>query len=146
MCTFFSSLRRLNWSQMDSRDAAMCWKEAVSHLEFSIELYREQMEAGRVFLHEHPLEAASWELEAIQMLCADPRITRTDALQCLLNVRIKDVDGQWQCAQKATGCITNSRALASQLQVRCRGDEHEEAEEVRGAARAAEYPRELRCH
>ena len=71
------------------------------------------MEAGRVFLHEHPLEAASWELEAIQMLCADPRTMKIEALQCWLGVQIKDAEGMWQRAKTATGFITNSMALAS---------------------------------
>ena len=38
------------------------------HIEFCIELYREQLKHGRYFLHEHPAYATSWQLEAMQRL------------------------------------------------------------------------------
>ena len=47
-------------------------KRAVMHLEFCVELYREQMKHGRCFLHEHPAYATSWQEDAVKNLRSMP--------------------------------------------------------------------------
>eukprot|EP00973_Karenia_brevis_P080860 11217079-Karenia_brevis.AAC.1 len=42
--------------------------EAREHIQFVVKLYAKQIEAGRVFLHEHPANATSWDLEEIAEL------------------------------------------------------------------------------
>ena len=37
----------------------------MKHLEFVCQLYKLQAEAGRLFLHEHPAQASSWEEDCI---------------------------------------------------------------------------------
>ena len=51
MCTFSSNLMAWNWKKMKPGMAKRCWRGAVLHLNFAVELYRAQMEAGRLFLH-----------------------------------------------------------------------------------------------
>ena len=55
---------------MNPEDAQRKWAEAVAHLELAIELYGMQMDAGRLFLHEHPVGATSWQVEAMQKFMA----------------------------------------------------------------------------
>ena len=57
MCTMFSKLQNLSkWTA----EKAKRLKEAKEHLRFVAELYKLQVEQGRIFLHEHPKEATSW--------------------------------------------------------------------------------------
>ena len=37
-------------------------------MKFVVKLYRKQLEAGRVFVHEHPATAKSWGLDKVQEL------------------------------------------------------------------------------
>ena len=53
-CTPFSQLQTLN-KNAAGRDQK--WREGVEHMRFVVKLYRKQVEAGRVFLHEHPRNA-----------------------------------------------------------------------------------------
>ena len=56
MCTMFSQLQALTgWSEEKNN----MWLEAVKHIEFVVEIYRMQVQAGRLFLHEHPASASS---------------------------------------------------------------------------------------
>ena len=40
-------------------------KQAKDHMKFICELYEEQISAGRWILHEHPVGATSWKLDAV---------------------------------------------------------------------------------
>ena len=53
MCTAFSTWQRINNMIRDKYVVECERKRAVMHLEFCIELYREQMKHGRYFAHEH---------------------------------------------------------------------------------------------
>eukprot|EP00973_Karenia_brevis_P084114 11670821-Karenia_brevis.AAC.1 len=65
-CTYFSQLMRINWSRMDPDEAWRKWEQAVEHVSFCMKLYSIQIEAGRYFLHEHPLSASSWQLPSVE--------------------------------------------------------------------------------
>ena len=59
-CTAFSLLQNLNPDSMNhSAEKQRKWREGCRHLKFVVELYRQQMAAGRWFLHEHPAGATS---------------------------------------------------------------------------------------
>ena len=67
MCAIFSELQqRSRWTSEKQRR----WIEATTHLEFMIEVYRRQQQAGRWFLHEQPAGASSWGIRAVQNLMA----------------------------------------------------------------------------
>jgi len=54
MCTAFSSWQALNAVKRDAGIVHREWVRAMLHLRFVCELYQEQLDAGRYFLHEHP--------------------------------------------------------------------------------------------
>ena len=116
----------------------------MSHLIFAVELYRLQMEQGRLFLHEHPLSATSWGLEVMRDLAEDPRVHKVCAHQCMLGLKSVGDDGVERPSQKPTGFLTNSRALAERLDVKCQGDhDHNILMGAKRTSRAAQYPDEL---
>ena len=52
------------------------------HLEFGVELYREQAKNGRYFIHEHPAYARSWQTDIIKNLMKEPGIMKATCHQC----------------------------------------------------------------
>ena len=85
-CTIFSTLINLSKERMDPQVFEQRWKEAVLHFAFVVELYKEQHQAGRLFLHEHPQGASSWGLESITGLLRTPGVLCADADQCMLRL------------------------------------------------------------
>ncbi len=66
MCTRFCTWQGLNDHR---RDAGVVHREhvqAMVHLRFVCELYRDQVNEGRYFLHEHPAGASSWTEECVE--------------------------------------------------------------------------------
>ena len=78
-------------------------------MRFRASLYREQMRAGRNFVHEHPKTAASWENAHIKALWNDPRTVLAEADLCQFGLRSKDKEGEGY-AKKPTTFLTNRRA------------------------------------
>ena len=62
MCTAFLILQGLSEARMDPNKWEALWNKGVRHMLFAIKLYRNQCDAGRFFLHEHPASASSWKL------------------------------------------------------------------------------------
>ena len=56
--------------------------EARGYLEFSCRVYQAQYRAGRVFLHEHPSSASSWEEQSITKLMELPGIEKYQLDMC----------------------------------------------------------------
>ena len=52
------------------------------HINFMAEMYREQIEDGHYFLHEHPRWATSWVLPEIEKLMRVPSVGFTHGDQC----------------------------------------------------------------
>merc|ERR1712138_180337 len=67
-CTPFSQLQAFS---PDSKSKAAKWREGVRHMEFVVKLYRKQLDAGRVFLHENPAHASSWALPVIRKMMVE---------------------------------------------------------------------------
>ena len=65
MCTMFCRLQNLSpWNEVNEE----LWCEAIEHMEFVVRLYEKQRAEGRWFLHEHPAQATSWVLTAVEQL------------------------------------------------------------------------------
>ena len=64
-CTPFSQLQAFSPA---SENKERKWREGVRHMEFVVKLYRKQLEAGRIFVHENPAHATSWALPAIRKM------------------------------------------------------------------------------
>ena len=142
MCTFFSKLMAMNWKNMDPDDAKKKWQTAVSHLVFCIELYKIQMNAGRLFLHEHPDGASSWGVKEMMELLADPRVIKVTGDQCMYG-QVTEVQEVLMPVKKATGFATNCPDIAAELSIRC-DRLHQHGHLVDGrAGPAARYPDRL---
>ena len=117
MCTAFSTWQRINDKIRDRYVVEAEKKRAIMHIEFCIELYREQLKHGRYFLHEHPAYATSWQLEAMQRLMGEQGVTTSVADQCLYGCL---AEGE-SPVKKPTRFVTNSEEIAKQLGDRCQG-------------------------
>ena len=87
------------------------------HLKFTIELYREQLNNGRYFLHEHPAYATSWQEDAMKDLLGESGAYTTIIDQCICGCETPEGDP----VKKPTKFATNSEELAKQLDQRCMG-------------------------
>ena len=56
-------------------------------MEFMVRLYRKQVEAGRVFIHENPAHATSWALPAIREMMAEVGVDIFEADQCMFGLK-----------------------------------------------------------
>ena len=66
MCRAFCLWQYLNQINSKDKDAMRkAYLEAVEHMRFVVRLYREQLDNGRYFLHEHPANATSWRLDFV---------------------------------------------------------------------------------
>ena len=117
MCTAFSTWQRINNKIRDGATVEIEKKRAVMHLEFCIELYREQLRHGRYFLHEHPAYASSWQEDAMKELVAEPGVLTSTIDQCLYGSET-DIG---EPIKKPTKFVTNSAEMAKQLCERCLG-------------------------
>ena len=116
------------------------------HLDFAVELYNLQADSGRLFLHEHPKDASSWDLKSVRALASRPGVISVIADQCMLGLTTWDADsGEMVPAKKATRFLTNCPEIAAKLDIRCdKGHTHQPLVANR-ARRAQTYPPAL-CH
>ena len=116
--------------------------EAEVHLAFCVQLYKEQISAGRYFVHEHPKTAASWHVECMKTLAMHPMVMKIDADLCAFGLMSRDQYGVAP-AKKPTTFLTNSISISAQLNRKCPGCRRH-IPLVNGRASAAQvYPRKL---
>ena len=82
MCTAWSAWQRINFMNKDPEQVERLLEKARVHLRFCMEIYKEQHEAGRYFLHEHPAQAASWDEPMVQEMMNMAGVVRTTMDQC----------------------------------------------------------------
>ena len=140
MCRMFSSLQNLTKNKRRPE-----WEErfveAKAHLKFMMEVYEEQWKHGRLFLHEHPAGATSWDLEEVKKLEEKTGAYLVKADQCMYGLMTWGKDGlEAVAAKKPTKFMTNSWEIGRELQKRCDG-QHNHQELINGRAQwAARYP------
>ena len=121
-CVAFSQLQALI---PDSQRKARQLAEGIRHMEFVAKLYKKQIEAGRLFLHEQPAHARSWALPCIRNILREAGVEVAEADQCMYG--LKTWGKTKEClvlAKKPTRFMTNSKALGRELSRRCDG-QHE---------------------
>ena len=64
----------LNYTKLPAETVTQVVAEGRLHLNFTIEIYKIQLECRRFVLHEHPSTAASWNEDSMAKLVSDPRI------------------------------------------------------------------------
>ena len=81
MCTAHSSWQHINkHANPVAYDRKL--REARQHLEFVCELYDMQLGKERMFLHEHPGQASSWEERSIVEMLGRKEVSTVDMDQC----------------------------------------------------------------
>ena len=89
---------------------------------------------GSLFVHEHPMQATSWNTECIRNVLRQPgvQLVRLDMCQYGL------VTKEGAPAMKPTFLMTNSTAVAEMMAARCDGS-HQHQQLLDGRARAAQF-------
>ena len=121
MCTRWCTWQRLNDAKRSAEIVEAEKQEALIHLEFVAEVYREQIEGNRFFLHEHPEGAGSWEEQCIADLLTTPGVARVRGDQCQYDQEVQYGQYQGQPVRKATGFMSNASRLLARLERRCTG-------------------------
>jgi len=118
MCTAFSSWQHLNATRRDPGIVHREWVRAMVHLRFVCELYQEQVDAGRYFLHEHPAGATSWAEACIQELLSQPGVETAVCDRCQYG---QEDDRSGDPVKKPTKWMSNSQCIRESLEKRCTG-------------------------
>ena len=96
-------------------------ERAEVHLKFATQIYREQVEGGRFFLHEHPEHAGSWDERCIKELLEVKGVSRVSADQCQYGQQVISGPLEGQPVKKGTGFMSNAPRLLESLMKRCQG-------------------------
>ena len=122
MCTQFSTWQYLNFSKSNDQAAMKrAYAGACVHMKFVAELYHEQIEGNRYFLHEHPRYATSWQLDCIQRLQNVPGVDTVRGDQCQFGaIATKGLD-QGCPIKKPSGFMSNSIEIRHALSRVCEG-------------------------
>jgi len=116
-CTPYSPLQALSAARRDPEEVRRELVKANVHMEFVAELYREQVLAGRYFLHEHPLCATSWKLECILDVMAMQGVDSEWCDQCQYGQEA----GTGHPVRKPTRWMSNSPEILNMLKNKCSG-------------------------
>ncbi|CAK0839184.1 unnamed protein product [Prorocentrum cordatum] len=115
----WSNLQALNVVQGVDVNAIM--ERGIVHLVFCAERYKEQIKAGRLFLHEQPASSRSWRLWMIREIAEMPGVVHyVECDQCAHGLWCNDAIGP-ALVKKPTGWLTNSAEIARELTRRCPG-------------------------
>ena len=124
-CTVFSQLQNVYGSHWD-RNRRDRLEEAQNHMRFIVEVYWEQVNHGRWFLHEHPVGASSWLMEELKTLQSAAEVCTTVADQCQYGLRTRGAGGAGSIpARKRTKFMTNSSEIANELSWKAKGHLHQ---------------------
>ena len=118
-CTSFCSLNeRWNYKRMDPEEVRRRRAEGNVLLGFAAQVYREQLAAGRHFLHEHPASASSWDDPCIERLLTKPGVGSTVGDQCRFGLQAKGENGEYRLARKPTRFMSTAPGVLRALGLR----------------------------
>ena len=147
-CRLFSTWQYINDKHRDPEVVKKERLQAMVHIAFCCQLYEDQINGGRYFLHEHPAWATSWKEQCVRRLWKFTGVDRVVCDQCQLGAD----DGKGNPLMKPTGFLSNSPELLKELDRRC-GSAHGMCTRPSGgkhavcsglvARRAATYPFKL---
>ena len=138
-CKMFSTLQHLSPWTKEKEDRR---KAAEKHLDFVCELYEQQVQEKRWFLHEHPVGAASWRTKAVQKIMKMTGVQCATADQCQYGLTT-NVRGEKKPARKRTRFMSNACEVLAQLGRQCDGSHKHEPLLNNRAGAAAIYPEGL---
>ena len=126
-CTLFTLLQNLSQKLREAnpellKEHLRKLRRAKVLLRFGVEMAKEVLEYGGIFLFEHPVTSRAWqERELLQLLEKDEvKLAKCD--QCMYGLR--STSGKYH--RKATGWCTNSTRLADALSQTCDGSHQHE--------------------
>ena len=122
MCTAWCTWQALNAKK--AKDPAKLQKARVQarlHLDFVCQLYQEQVDAERFFLHEHPAFATSWMEKSIRRINELPSVELVRADQCQYKSEVTFGALKGCPVKKPTGFMSNAPKLLERLRRRCAG-------------------------
>ena len=139
-CTVFSSMQNTNQKYHDTPEWQNRYAEGLTLLQFSVEVYWDQISRGKFFLHEHPATASSWDLSMIRELAEHPGVTIVTGDMCRWGMHLPEESANQRTEQsvlvkRPTKWMTNSPALASTVGTRCTGGH--EYSKLEGSKRTA---------
>ena len=149
-CTAFSLLQGLSRHKRDAKIVQQEMDQAIGHLKFCIEIYRIQMKAGRLFMHEHPHSASSWKMKEVLEIMAMSGVGTVTIDMCAFGMVAVDQDGEAP-AKKTTSVMSNSPEVLKSVSRKCangdpsrRDEHHRHVQLVGGKAKACQiYPRDF---
>ena len=121
MCTAFCTWQKLNHARMDPEIVRREMVRARVHLDFTMHLYRKQVAAGRLFLHEHPAHATSWQEPTVKAIMELPGVGRIDADQCQYGSEVQFGRYKGEPVKKPTGFMSNGPKILQALSKKCSG-------------------------
>ena len=98
-CTPFSTIQNLNMRTLEGKEKVERVRgEGTNNFEFCCKIYMLQMEAGRYFVHEHPITATSLATECMTKLrdclalytAEAPHVRIRDAVQGKTRARVRE--------------------------------------------------------
>ena len=148
-CKVFSSMQNINQKHHGTPQWEKKYEDALALLQFSVDVYWDQISRGEFFLHEHPATASSWNLPVIRELTEHPGVSIVTGDMCrwgmhLLEERENQGTDQAVLVKKHTKWMTNCLSLAALLGLRCTGGhEHSRLEGSQRTLQASRYPTTL---
>ena len=146
-CEAFSMLQALSKDKRPEEETARRLEVGLRHLHTAVRIYRRQYEEGRVFLHEHPAGATSWDDSEVIALQKLPGVFTVCGPMCTWGMEVSD-GRRSGLVFKKTKWVTNSPRLAKVLDTWCSNQSgtgyHVHVDLIGGLARqAARYPPKL---
>ena len=116
-----SPLSQLQYLNANTPKYAELLRKCLIYLAFVMKLCKKQHEAGRWFVFEHPWTAWSWYLTIVETVAELPGVMIVEGHQCEFGQGSIDRWGEWGPVKKATGWMTNSKMVAEEVGVLCKG-------------------------
>ena len=117
MCTAFSSWQHINNKKRDPSVVESERKSGLMHLAWMCKLYAKQARAGRLFLHEHPAHATSWNEKCVLEVLQLKGVRRVTGDQCQYGQQAENGEP----VMKQTGFMSNCPDILDRLGKRCNG-------------------------
>ena len=141
MCGPFSSINDINYVKMNSEEIHQKLESAMMHMRFALCLCLQQLNAGRLFMFEHPAGASSWGTKMMQEMLGKEGVFLSKFDFCQLGMVVRSANGERASAKKRTSVMTNSKQLAEILrQAQCDGSHRHEQLEGGKAKQCEVYP------
>ena len=95
--------------------------DRLRHLQLVMKIYKDQVTAGRLFLHEHPWPTSSWTLDCVLEVRRLVGVTVAYGDQCPFGLVVPDEQGD-SLAQKPTGWMSNCKEILAEVACVCPND------------------------